>query len=281
MNKNLSILILLLFSYKSFAITGTEIIKKVFAKKKAQSSYTKANLLSCTYKDVDGKKKCISKPRKKSTEGVSLNKNGEGTTLMVILSPSNEKGMTFLQKSYEDVKKDTEQSMYLPALKKIKRIVSESGAGPKTGTLFGSEFSYEDMEKNRIEDGVYKLLKEEKLRKNKCFVVETLPTEQRKLKTSYKKVISWIDKKDFVVRKVEMYDRNDDLVKTLSLKKYKEFNGVSIPRLMVMTNHKKKRMSMIRNSDYNVNIEVNEKIFTERSLKDSAFRNKLLDKVKK
>jgi hypothetical protein len=273
--------VLLVFTRESFALSAKDIVKKSIDREDGKSSYSKSMMLSCTYKMLAGKKKCQSRPRKKTTEGVSLDIGKDEVSLLVVLTPASEKGMVFVQKSFDNADLDTQQSMYLPALKKIKRIVSESGSGPKTGTLFGSEFSYEDMEKRHVEDGTYKLLKEEVIDGVNCYVVESKPTQKRKPKTSYKRSISWISKSNFLVYKVELFDRKDVLKKTLVIKNYEKHSGIYIAGMMIMSNHQKRRMSMMRNLAYKINVKVEKDAFSERSLKDSAYRNKIIGRIQK
>ena len=63
----------------------------------------------------------------------------EDKSLMEFLSPADVRGTKFL--SYEHVNKDDDQWLYLPALKRVKRISSRN----KSGAFMGSEFSYEDL----------------------------------------------------------------------------------------------------------------------------------------
>lgn len=255
------------------------IIRRVLNRDDGHSSYSKSMILSCPYEEKGDKKTCTASPRKKMTEGVSKDVGKDGKdeiSLMIILEPASEKGMVFLQESYDDDSKDTEQSMYLPALKKMKRIVSESGEGPKTGSLFGSEFSYEDMEKVHFSDFTYSYVKDEVVDDANCYVIEEKPTDRRKQKSSYRKIVVWIDKAHDFARKIEMYHRNDELVKTLYLKDYEELKGIFVPKMMVMANHEKRRMSLIKTLEIKMNPEVPSGLFELRALEDAAFRESLM-----
>lgn len=276
------ILLTMSFSLNCYSLTADEIAKKFIDRDDGFSSYTQTTMFSCPFEMKSGKRKCSTSPRRKTIEGVSkdLSKNGKDTIgLNIVISPASESGMVFMQKSFDEPTKDDEQFIYLPSLKKLKRIVSEEGSGPKTGSLFGSEFAYEDMERLDFEDATYKLMGEEDIKGRSTYVIESRPTAKRKSKTSYQRSKVWVDKEHFYIHKVEMYDTTTALIKTLFFRKYKEVKNIWSANVMLMVNHKNKRMSMFKVNKQVINIDVDKSLFSDRAVKDSAYRNQKLKPI--
>lgn len=134
--------------------------------------------------------------------------------LTVFDQPRDVKGTAFLNFSHA-VKPD-EQWLYLPALKRVKRISSRNKSGP----FMGSEFSYEDLSSFEIEKYRYKYLRDEQLDGQDVYVTEQLPNDKH---SGYTKLIVWTDKEHHRVRKIEFYDRKKSLLKTLTFKDYQQF----------------------------------------------------------
>ncbi|MDQ7075591.1 MAG: outer membrane lipoprotein-sorting protein [Gammaproteobacteria bacterium] len=240
------------------------------------SRYSQARMMSCAFVIKKGKRKCRSKPRLKLTESLGKDVGAEGKdslSLSLILKPSSEKGMAFLQKDYDDTDKDSEQWMYLPAMKKLKRIVSETDDGPKTGTLFGSELAYEDIEKHHINDSSYKLLEKNlSYGKRTVWKIKATPTEKFAPKTSYGHSVVWIDQQHYLPLKIELYNRQGKLAKTLLQQKIQQINGIWIAKRMQIINHSNQRMSLMVTDKLALNVDVPDGLLESRALKDSNYR---------
>jgi outer membrane lipoprotein-sorting protein len=140
---------------------------------------------------------------------------GDGDkSLMTFLKPKDVRGTKMLIYSHKT--ESDEQWIYLPALKRAKRI----GSSSRTGSFMGSEFSYEDMGSQEVERFTYKFLREEKCGKQQCFVNERRPVEAG---SGYSKHVMWIDKKHYRPLRVDYYDRKGEKMKTLVLTKYKQY----------------------------------------------------------
>jgi len=249
------------------------------------SRYSQARLMSCAFVIKNGKRKCRSKPRIKLTEGLSkdLGENGKDSiTLSLILKPSNEKGLAFLQKDYDDTEKDSEQWMYLPAMKKLKRIVSETDDGPKTGTLFGSELAYEDIEKRHLDDSSYELLEETlSYGKRTVWKIKATPTEKYAPKTSYGHSVLWIDQQTHLPLKIELYNRQGKRAKTILQQKIQQIDGLWIAKRMQIINHVNQRMSLMLTDKLALNIEIADGLLESRALNDSNYRESQMAPLRK
>jgi len=194
--------------------------------------------------------------RVKGLEG----KNGEGDkSLMIFDTPKDQKGVAMLTFTHK-VKSD-DQWLFLPALKRVKKISSRNKSGP----FVGSEFAFEDISSQEVEKYTYKYLRDETINGMDCFVVENIPTDKY---SGYTKQVVWIDKAEYRAVKIEYYDRKKSLLKTLVSQDYKQYLGKFWrPGLMVMTNHQTGKSTRLVYEDYAFNVGLKEKAFTKNSLK--------------
>ena len=185
--------------------------------------------------------------------------NDEDKTLMIFDTPKDQKGTALLTYSHND--KDDDQWLYLPALKRVKKIASKNKSGP----FMGSEFSFEDLAGQNVEEYDYKYLRDEPCGEWQCFVVESYPHDKY---SGYTKMVSWIDKENYRSYKVEFYDRKKSLLKTLTPTGYKLYeNKFWNPDKMEMVNLQTgKSTEMLRNNtEYKTGLE--ESDFSKNSLK--------------
>jgi outer membrane lipoprotein-sorting protein len=137
--------------------------------------------------------------------------------LTIFDNPRDVKGTAFLTFSHK--KGDDDQWLYLPALKRVKRISSRN----KSGSFMGSEFAYEDISSQEIDKYTYRWIRDEVLNNRECFVVERYPVDKKN--SGYTRQVAWIDKQEYRQWKVEYYDRKNALLKTLTFKGYQIYLG--------------------------------------------------------
>ncbi|MXW93376.1 MAG: outer membrane lipoprotein-sorting protein [Rhodospirillaceae bacterium] len=180
-------------------------------------------------------------------------------TLFVFDRPRNVKGTAFLIHSHRT--KADDQWLYLPALKRVKRISSSN----RSGSFMGSEFSYEDLGSQEIEKYTYKFLREEACGKRRCTVVEQVPTAKR---SGYRRQLVWRDKEDLRLWKIAYYDRKNAHLKTLTLSKYKRhLDRFWRAGEMKMVNHLTGKSTDMLWSDYKFGGKVSESDFSRTGLK--------------
>jgi len=267
------------------APSGRDIVELMDKVDDGKTQYSVRAMYSCPFKMKSGNKgrACSSKPRMKVIEGIQMDvgKNGrDGISMSYILEPATERGMAFKQYDYDKARDTSEQWMYMPALKKLKRIVSDSSSGPRTGTLFGSEIAYEDIERRQIDDSKHELLGEANVEGQDVYILESVPVAERRQKTSYGKSKIWVSKKSYLPVKNELYDHTGKLVKTFFFKDIEQAGDVWIARKMIVVNHRSKRMSMLVLKKLAVNPGLSEAMFENRVLDDGAYREKLLAPVR-
>ena len=150
--------------------------------------------------------------RNKTLEGTS-----EGDLSLVIFdTPRDVKGTAFLSHTKKSGPDD--QWLFLPALKRVKRISSSNQSGP----FMGSEFSYEDISSQELEKYSYDHIGEEKINGLDCFLVKYYPLDK---KSGYSEQLVWIDKDQYRVQKIEFYDRKKSLLKTLNYSEYQRYSN--------------------------------------------------------
>ncbi len=184
--------------------------------------------------------------------------------LVRFLSPADVKGTGLLSIDYQN--KDDDMWLYMPALRKTRRIVSSE----KSKSFMGSEFSYADMTPPRSEDFNYNLLADEKVDGELCYVIEAMPVDDDIAdENGFSKRVLYISKNDFVIRKSVYYDLDEDLWKVLTVghvKMVDEKNKRYRPMSMTMENKQNDRKSIMNVEEINVDNPVNDDFFTTRYL---------------
>ncbi len=180
-------------------------------------------------------------------------------SLSVFEKPADVKGTAFLTFSHALV--PDEQWLYLPALKRVKRINSNNKSGP----FMGSEFAYEDLASQEVAKYTYKYLRDEKANGVDCFVIERFPAYEH---SGYKRQLAWINKAEYRPEKIEFYDRKNDLLKTLTFSGYKQYlNKFWRADTMTMVNHQNGKSTILRWNDYAFKTGLSDRDFNQNALK--------------
>jgi len=179
-------------------------------------------------------------------------------TIMFFIAPADVKNTSFMNWSYTDGR-DDDQWIYLPALKRVKRISSDS----KSDNFMGSDFTYDDLGDRHPNEDNHKLLSEETVDGKACFVVESTPKNQDYM---YSKTVTWVTKDSFIGLKREFYDEDGKLLKILRIKKFDKINGFWVILETEMHNVQKDHRTEIIFSNVEINKGISAAKFTERSM---------------
>ena len=185
---------------------------------------------------------------------------GDGDkSLSIFNSPKDIKGTAFL--SFTHALDPDEQWLYLPALKRVKRISSRNKSGP----FLGSEFAYEDLSSFEVKKYKYNYLHDEVLDGNDCFVIESFPQYQH---SGYTRIMNWVDKQRYIVLKMVYYDRKNSLLKTQTFHGYNQYlKKFWRPNGMHMVNHNNGKSTQLLWENYQFRQGLTKRDFDRNSLK--------------
>ncbi len=154
-----------------------------------------------------------------------------------------------------------DQWLYLPALKRVKRISSRNKSGP----FMGSEFAYEDLTSFEVEKYSYKYISDEAVNDQESFKVEQYPTDKN---SGYTRRIAWIDKAEYRIQRVEFYDRKNSLLKTLTFDDYKQYlDKFWRADKYTMINHQSGKSTLLTWQNYRFKTGLSDRNFNKNSLK--------------
>ncbi|MDD3763001.1 MAG: outer membrane lipoprotein-sorting protein [Nevskiales bacterium] len=180
-------------------------------------------------------------------------------SLIIFDEPKDVEGTALLTFSHKTA--DDDRWLYLPALKRVKRIAGRNKSGP----FMGSEFSFEDLGSQEIEKYTYKYLRNETLDGQDCFVIERYPVEQD---SGYTRQVAWIDTAEYRTQKVDFYDRKETLLKTLTTSGYQQYlDKYWRPDRMDMVNHQTGKSTTLLFKDYVFGNGYTDRDFDQASLK--------------
>jgi hypothetical protein len=144
---------------------------------------------------------------------------------------------------YDYPQKSDDMWIYLPALRKTRRIVSRE----KSKSFMGSEFSNADMTAPGLDDFTYSLLREEMQGDHPCFLIESIPvSSDLEEEYGYSKSVSWVDKNSYLVHQTMYYDYDGELFKTITRREFKKLDEDQETYMvthMHAMNHSKNRSS--------------------------------------
>ena len=191
-------------------------------------------------------------------KNLDVGKDGD-RSLMIFDTPRDVSGTALLSHTRAD--SEDLQWLYLPAISRVKQISARNKSGP----FMASEFAFEDIVTPYWQKFSYKLLREEKCEALTCFVLERKPTDTN---SGYTKQLVWIDKQDYLQRRIEFFDRKDSLLKVYTATGFKKLqNAYWRPAQMLMVNQQTHKQTRLDWSDYQFKTGLNKDDFSENALK--------------
>ncbi len=242
--------LLLIYGASSWALTAKEIAWAVYNRPVGNDSesYTQMVLV-----DRHGHKKV------RRMYVAVLDQKKVRKTLMRFLSPKDIEGTSFLSISYTRGKE--EQFLYLPALRRVRRIAGSF----RFHRFVNSDFTYEDLERHHPRKYQYQLLKEDEYAGTPCYVIKTWP--KKKKDSAYKYWIQWITKEGFLPVKVDYYDRRGHLCKRFEALKWEKVQGYWTILESKMTDLRREHYTLLIVEKIRYNVGLKSKMFTRRHLK--------------
>ncbi len=190
----------------------------------------------------------------------SLEVEGDGDKSMSIFDePADVKGTAML--TFSHGLKPDDQWLYLPAIKRVKRISSRNKSGP----FMGSEFAFEDLSSQEVEKYSYKYLRDEACGEYQCYVIERFPAYEY---SGYKRQVVWLDKEAYRMVQIDFFDRKDEPLKTLKSSDYKQYlDHYWRAGKMQMVNHQNGKSTELEWSNYKFRTGLQDGDFNSQTLK--------------
>ena len=231
-------------------LNGREIMKKVYNRNTGGDRKAELNMILVNKFDDE---------RERELKQFNRDFGEVEKKIMFFTSPQDIRGTSFMNWSYEDERADS-QWIYLPALRKIKRISSEN----KSDYFMGSDFTYDDLGERKVDEDTHKLIGDEKVNGKECYIVENIPKEEDYM---YSKTITWVSKENWIGLKKEFYDNDGELLKTLTVKDYEIIDGILTITHSEMYNKQKDHKTILKLDEVEYNTGISEDKFTERQMK--------------
>ncbi len=251
LKSNLTTIILFLGLTNAQDLTGLEVIQNVYNRPTGNDM---AGNLIMTIENSRGNQRV-----REIKQFVKSVKNGE-KKIMFFLSPADVKNTSFMTWSYDEKGKSDDQWIYLPALKKVKRISSDS----KGDYFMGSDFTYDDLGDRHPMDDTHTILREEVVNGEETIVIESVPKDEEYM---YSRTVTWVIKDTWIGLKKEFYDEDDELLKILTVEGQKSFGDVIILTKVKMNNVQRNQFTIMEFSDVQIDTGIPNNKFTERMMK--------------
>jgi len=242
---------LLLAAAISNAQSGRDIIQRVKDRPDGDTRYAEMQI---TLVKKNGDK------RERKMVSWAMDQGKDTKKIMFFTYPGDVKGTGFLTWDYDQAGKEDDKWLYLPAMKKTRRI---SGASSKTDYFMGTDFTYDDMGGRNVDEDTHKLLREEMRDGHKCWVVESMPKDAREI---YSRKISWIRQDCDAGIYVEYYDKLDKLHRVLTVQDLQQVQGYWTVMKMEMKNVQSGHSTQITVTGPKYDMPVDKSLFTVAKL---------------
>lgn len=196
-------------------------------------------------------------------EMITLRKDtdSERRVLIRFTSPADIENTAFLV--IEDTADNsTRQHLYLPALKRTRRIVSAQ----QGRSFVNSDFTYEDMQRHPVDEWNYELKDSEAILGHPCYVLVSTPKPETD--TQYQKIVSWIGKEHFIPLRTRFWDKKGDQFKTYRVEEFAIIDGIATEIEVVMEDHSDKHVTRLSTEKIRYNAGLPDRLLTTRALEN-------------
>jgi outer membrane lipoprotein-sorting protein len=231
-------------------LTGRDIVEKVNAQQKVGSRVGRSKMVLINKAGKTREREVLQ--YEKSYKGA---KGFDQKMLVFFEFPADIRGTGLLVYTYIDPKKDDDRWLYMPALKKIRRIAGES----KNEYFMGTDFTYDDIGGRGVDEDNHKLLGMEEVGGVKCYKVESVPIEPENL---YSKRVAWVLPDKWVAIRVDFYEKKGALLKTLTASDVRQVDGIWTPFKLEMNNFSENHKTILEIKEVKYNQPIDENIFT-------------------
>ncbi|MCR5352081.1 MAG: outer membrane lipoprotein-sorting protein [Bacteroidales bacterium] len=233
------------------AQTGRDIIQRAKDRPDGDTRYSEMQL---TLIKKNGDK------RERKMVSWAMDEGKDTKKIMFFTYPGDVKGTGFLTWDYDQVGKEDDKWLYLPAMKKTRRI---SGASSKTDFFMGTDFTYDDMGGRNVDEDKHTLLREEDRDGHKCWVVESVPVDSREI---YSRKVSWIRQDSDTGVYCEFYDKLNKLHRVMTVLDLQKVDGYWTVMKMEMKNVQSGHSTQITVTAPKYDVKVDKSMFTVAKL---------------
>ena len=229
-------------------MTGRELAEKIEDSQDVESA---AMDITMTLIDKNGS------TSERHLQTLTMDDGGINKSIMIFKAPASVANTRFL--TIENEGRNDDQWIYLPSLRKIKRIAS----GERSGSFMGSDFSYSDMETQELDDYEFKILGEESVGSYDCWILQGTVKDEE----DYSRIVTWVDKGMLVPVKAELFEAgSDQLIKTTEMAGYSQIDGIWTPRTTTMTTLESGHKTVMTTNKVKYGIRLNPSFFTTNYL---------------
>ena len=267
-------------------LTGLEIMQEVeeMLRSTNDSSFTRMKLSSCRFGVSANRITCAEKPRVKVLESVAMNLGIDAKdtkSISITLEPASERGIGMLNYNYDQVGREDQTWLYLSELGRVKRIATgDSDEYAEPASVFGSEFTTEDINYGKLQEYEINIIGEAIENNREVWKIESIPVTDRAKRSRYARSVYYVDRERFVSLRSEIYDKYGKEIKRTMASRVELVNGFWISRSLTMLNLVSNRLSNMAMIDIYIGLDIEEDFLTQRSLIDSAYREKVLARLR-
>ncbi|MDJ0979177.1 MAG: outer membrane lipoprotein-sorting protein [Erythrobacter sp.] len=207
--------------------------------------------------------------RTRRAELVRLKQNGVRRTMIRFLAPGNIRGTSFLTFDYEARDKADDQWIFLPALRRERRI----SANDRGDYFFSTDFTYEDIkDATKFDPADYRFvtLRAEKLGQRDTLVVSLLPqSPEISRELGYGRVQAWIDPSSWMPLRADYWDVAGNRLKTVRITSFRRVSGIWTPLRIEAANHKTGHKTVFSFSQIDYSADIGTSQLSVRALKNA------------
>lgn len=178
--------------------------------------------------------------------------------ILFFTAPADVRDTSFMNWTSSDPSTPDEQWIYLPALRRVRRISTEK----KNDSFMGSDFTYEDLGERHPQLDEHEITGTETIDGKTVYVVKSVLAGN----SAYGSTISWVAKDIWIGLRREFHDHAGKLIKTLEINEYREIEGIWTITRMTMTNADTGHKTIMELSNLHLNTGMEEKLFSERTM---------------
>jgi len=244
------IVAMLSWACPAVAIDGVQIAQRVADRNDGQDATSKIGMLLI---DKRGKK------RFRNLLTVVKKYGDVSKSYIRFTSPADIDGTSFL--TWENKDREDDQFLYLPALQRVRRIVSSQ----KSNRFVNTDYTYEDLQSREVAQDTHTILREEKIDEYNCWVLESIPKSEDD--SQYGKRIIWVIKEIYLPMKIEFYDKRNRFFKIFTGKKIQKIDGIWTILDAEMNDLKKEHRTLMKTDEIQYNCNVPDEVFTKGYMK--------------